>query len=161
LGNRVFNQRAVNQIFRHVPIKTLRWWALQGLYGWVNEIEDKRGISREYDINNLYQLGIVENLSSLDIRLDVIKRIMEELDSTPPMDKIIFISKNPVKSKELGPIGDKLRKTPMFAWHYLIIRAEHLNEIMKHYRDRFQIAVIIVVDLLSIKVFVDSLVREF
>ena len=159
MGNRVFNQREVNQIFNHVPVKTLRWWALQGLYSWESEVADKRGVSREYGIKNLFQIGIVENLSSLDVRLDVIRRIMADLGKNPPMDKIIFISKNPVKSKELGPIGDRLRKTAMFAWHHMVIAAEGLNEVMEYYRGH-KIAVVIVVDLASIKVFVDSLVAR-
>ena len=160
MDNRVFNQREANQIFKHVHVNTLRWWALQGLYGWTNEVEDKRGISREYDIGNLYQIGIVENLSSLDIRLDVIKGIMAKLGNNPPMSKAVLITKHPVKSREIGPIGDKQRKTPCFAWHNEVIEVEHMMGLIKMYM-QYNLAVIIIVDLASIKIFVDTLVREF
>jgi hypothetical protein len=159
LESRVFNQREVNQIFNHVPIKTLRWWALQGLYGWQSETTDKRGISREYNIRNLYQIGIVENLSSLDIRLGIIKAIMAKLGSTPAMDEVIIITKHPVKSKEIGPIGDRQRKTAMFAWHDEVIEVGHLHGLIDVYRG-YNLAVIIVVDLAGIKTFVDSLVTR-
>lgn len=156
---KTFDQRTVNKIFGHIHVNTLRFWALEGLYGWINEVEDKRGISREYDINNLYQIGVVENLSSLDVRMDVIKMIMQNLGKNPSMDKIIFISKHPYKSKETRSIGDKLRKSPKFSWHHLIIKPGQLNGLIEHYRKDFGIAVIIVVDLAAVKVFVDSLIK--
>ena len=63
----LFTQKEVNRIFSHVPVKTLRWWGMKGFYGWVNETADRRGIHREFDLGNLYQIGIVEELSSLNI----------------------------------------------------------------------------------------------
>jgi hypothetical protein len=62
-----FTQKEVNKIFSHIPVKTIRWWGMKGLYGWVNETADGRGIHREFDLGNLYQIGIVEELSSLNI----------------------------------------------------------------------------------------------
>lgn len=66
--NKLFTQKEVNKIFSHIPSKTLRWWGMKGLYGWAKETPDGRGIHREYDLGNLYQIGIVEELSSLNIR---------------------------------------------------------------------------------------------
>lgn len=65
--DQLFTQKEVNKIFNHIPVKTLRWWGMKGLYGWVNETSDGRGIHREFDLGNLYQIGIVEELSSLNI----------------------------------------------------------------------------------------------
>lgn len=65
--NQLFTQKEVNRIFSHIPVKTLRWWGMKGLYGWVNETSDGRGVHREFDLGNLYQIGIVEELSSLNI----------------------------------------------------------------------------------------------
>lgn len=72
----MYTQRQVNKIFAHIPSKTLRWWGLQGLYGWVNETSDGRGIHREYELANLYQIGLVEHLADLNIPSGVIKSIM-------------------------------------------------------------------------------------
>lgn len=153
---RLFNQRKVNRIFNHIPIKTLRWWGLKGLYTWVSEISDKRGISREYEIANLYQIGILENLSSLDVSISVIGLIMNALGNNPSMDKILFISKHPVKSRE---ITINLKK-PFYMWHHLIIESEQINYLIVHYRERYKIATIIIIDLAIIKEFVDSLIKE-
>ncbi|MBU4356576.1 MAG: hypothetical protein KKD99_04505 [Proteobacteria bacterium] len=65
--NQLFTQKEVNKIFNHIPVKTLRWWGMKGLYGWVNETSDGRGIHRGFELGNLYQIGIVEELSSLNI----------------------------------------------------------------------------------------------
>ena len=74
----MYSQKEVNRIFGHIPVKTLRYWGKTGLYGWVNEISDGRGIHREYDLSNLYQIGIVEQLSSLNISSLMIKLTMDK-----------------------------------------------------------------------------------
>jgi hypothetical protein len=66
--NKLFTQKEVNKIFGHIPSKTTRWWGMKGLYGWANETHDGRGVHREYDLGNLYQIGIVEELSELNIQ---------------------------------------------------------------------------------------------
>ncbi len=155
-ARRLFNQREVNRIFSHVPIKTLRWWGLQGLYTWISQSYDKRGISREYEIANLYQIGILENLSSLDVSITTIRIIMNSIANNPSMDKILFISKHPVKSKEIT----KRIKKPFYMWHHLIIKSENINHLIAHYRTKYRIATIIIIDLAIIKEFVDSLIKE-
>ncbi len=80
-----FSQKEVNRIFRHIPSKTLRWWGQMELYGWVGETSDSRGISREYDLGNLYQIGIVAELSSINIPSSMIKVIMCKFFRTNPM----------------------------------------------------------------------------
>lgn len=72
----MYTQRQVNKIFAHIPVKTLRWWGQLGLYGWVNETSDGRGIHRIYELANLYQIGIVEHLAALNIPSAEIKTIM-------------------------------------------------------------------------------------
>jgi hypothetical protein len=74
---RWFTQKEVNKVFSHIPARTLRWWVLMGFYKWAAEFPDGRGISREYHVGNLYQIGIVEELSSLNIPTRIIKQIMD------------------------------------------------------------------------------------
>lgn len=75
---KLFTQKEVNKIFNHIPSKTLRWWGMRDLYGWANQINDGRGIHREYELDHLYQIGIVEELSSLNIPVEAINRIMRK-----------------------------------------------------------------------------------
>ncbi len=78
IAKKLFTQKEVNKIFSHIPSKTLRWWGMRDLYGWANQINDGRGIHREYELGHLYQIGIVEELSSLNIPVDAINRIMRK-----------------------------------------------------------------------------------
>jgi hypothetical protein len=77
-NKKIYSQREVNKIFSHIPSKTLRWWAIRDLYGWANQVNDGRGIHREYELGNLYQIGIAEELSSLNIPVETINRIMRK-----------------------------------------------------------------------------------
>jgi len=76
--NHLFTQKDVNKIFSHIPSKTLRWWGMRDLYGWADQVNDGRGIHRLYELGNLYQIGIVEELSSLNIPVEVINKIMRK-----------------------------------------------------------------------------------
>jgi DNA-binding transcriptional MerR regulator len=72
----MYTQKEVNKIFRHIPVKTLRWWGEKQLYGWASESKDGRGTHRLYELSNLYQIGIVENLAGLNIPTEVIRLFM-------------------------------------------------------------------------------------
>lgn len=87
----MYSQKEVNRIFGHVPVKTLRWWGQMGFYGWVSETSDGRGIHRQYELSNLYQIGIVEqlaslNISSLVIKLTMVKHFRSGIQMTPPIN---------------------------------------------------------------------------
>lgn len=77
LEMRWFTQKEVNKVFDHIPTRTIRWWGQMGFYKWGGEFPDGRGISREYHMGNLYQVAIVEELSSLNIPTRIIKEIMD------------------------------------------------------------------------------------
>lgn len=97
---RLFTQAEVNRIFSHVPRSTLRTWGLQELHPWAMERNDERGRGRYYKRDNIYQLGIVENISKLDIATDLIRKIISDVGDPPSMDKIIFIT----KGSEISPL---------------------------------------------------------
>jgi hypothetical protein len=78
IAKKLFTQKEVNKIFSHIPSKTLRWWGTRDLYGWANEINDGRGVHREYGLGHLFQIGIVEELSSLNIPVGAINKIMRK-----------------------------------------------------------------------------------
>ena len=84
-----FTQREVNQIFHHISVKTLRWWGLMKLYEWVSESPDGRGVNREYVLANLYQIGIVQELSSLNVPVLIIRMFMGQNFRTSPMGSLI------------------------------------------------------------------------
>jgi hypothetical protein len=73
----MFTQQEVNRIFGHIPSRTLREWALSGLYSWEKETEDGRGTKRHYNLLNLYQIGLVELLARLNFPMHRVKSIMK------------------------------------------------------------------------------------
>jgi DNA-binding transcriptional MerR regulator len=75
MPEQLFSQREVNNIFSHVPSRTLRWWALMKLYDYSAEVHDRRGVHRQYHLENLYQIGIVEALTSLNFQASQIEEI--------------------------------------------------------------------------------------
>ena len=75
MGEQLFSQREVNKIFSHVPSRTLRWWALMKLYDYSVKVHDRRGVHRQYLLKNLYQIGIVEALTSLNFQASQIEEI--------------------------------------------------------------------------------------
>ena len=75
MGEKLFSQRQVYKIFSHVPSRTLRWWALMKLYDYSTEAHDRRGVHRQYHLENLYQIGIVEALTSLNFQARQIEKI--------------------------------------------------------------------------------------
>jgi DNA-binding transcriptional MerR regulator len=77
MNRQEFNQEEVNRIFKHIPARTLRQWALSGLYQWAGETEDGRGVKREYRLMHLYQIGIVETLAALNFKVEHIKNVMK------------------------------------------------------------------------------------
>lgn len=73
---KLFSQREVNKIFGHIPSKTLRWWGINELYGSAEFVLDGRGTHHKYNLDNLYQIGIVAELSGLNVPTKIIKMIM-------------------------------------------------------------------------------------
>jgi hypothetical protein len=71
-----YSQHEVNRIFEHIPPRTLRQWALDGLYEWVGEEENGRGVHREYSYLNLLQIGLTEELAKANYNTKIIKGIM-------------------------------------------------------------------------------------
>jgi hypothetical protein len=75
----IIPQRKVNQIFSHIPARTLREWALNGFYEWVGETEDARGTQRSFSKLNLYQIGLTEVLARNNFVAKDILEIMDDL----------------------------------------------------------------------------------
>jgi hypothetical protein len=73
---KTYTRKDVNKIFSHIPSRTLRSWIETGLVEWSGESHDGRGLHREFKFWNLFQLGLVEQLSGLNLPHDVIKFIM-------------------------------------------------------------------------------------
>ncbi len=176
----MYSQKKVNSIFGHIPVKTLRWWGQMGLYGWVSEISDGRGIHREYEMPNLYQIGIVEQLSSLNIPSLVISMMImkkhfrsgmrmsapvnmdhpERIDENEwplvnvaeQMNKILVITK--VLYGTVSQPGK--RERPSYGWGSFLI--EGLEELLAVLSERRHAGTMIVIDLAMIKKSVDLLI---
>lgn len=76
-----FTQGEVNKIFCHLPSRTTRSWMESGLVEWSGEREDRRGILREYEIRNLWQLALVEKLMSLTTSVKQVKKWMNYVNA--------------------------------------------------------------------------------
>jgi hypothetical protein len=176
---KLFTQKEVNKIFSHVPSKTLRWWGMRELYGWADQVNDGRGIHRLYELGNLYQIGIVEELSSLNIPVEVINNVMRKnflsglvmhpvepdlerdeigggkrVNVVDQMNKILVIT----KALRQGYMLNKKRRSSEYE-AFLINNAD--DEVVLDPGKVFQDSVKIIINLSAIKGFVDSLIREF
>jgi DNA-binding transcriptional MerR regulator len=159
-----FTQKEVNRIFGHIPTRTLRWWGLMGLYQWGFDIPDGRGITRYYSLENLYQIGIVEELSSLNIPVAVIKQIMDsnfrvgETDIPDYPCHIFGLERNDILviSKSLIEPEEGKRERRSYKWSSMIT---YLYEIL--YNEDFISQTMILVCLKDIKKRVDSQVAEW
>ena len=178
-----FTQQEVNRIFKHIPPKTLRWWGMKDLYGHVAFAMDGRGTHRTYDWGNLYQIGIVEELSSLNIPSHNIYQTMTKkfrygmnmivpigfkksdcplVDVAKQMDNLLVMTKVlydiPIKSV------DKDRR--IYDWDSFLTNktAFYVEDFFKGSgveRNRLEgyiISTIMIVDLVAIKIMVDALV---
>jgi DNA-binding transcriptional MerR regulator len=76
MGERLYTQGEVNGIYEHIPSRTLRFWVESGLVEWADEHEDRRGRHRQYSFDNLLQLGLVEELMSLNLTVKTVKNFM-------------------------------------------------------------------------------------
>jgi DNA-binding transcriptional MerR regulator len=93
-----FSQRDLNLIFRHISPRTLLSWATGGLLGCFAEGLDGRGKVRQYAIENIYEVVLIEELSSLNVPLEIIGYVMDLLkEKFGPLannrDKFIFLGK--------------------------------------------------------------------
>ena len=75
--NHIFSQGDLTKIFPDVSRKTFFVWAKDGLFEWIAEKSDARGVHKEYSLWNLYQIGIVRELAALNVPLLMIRIIMD------------------------------------------------------------------------------------
>lgn len=73
---KTYTRKDLNEIFSHIPPRTIRSWIETGLVEWSEESHDGRGRHRKFKFWNLFQLSLVEQLSGLNLPHDVIKFIM-------------------------------------------------------------------------------------
>ncbi len=176
---KLFTQKEVNKIFSHIPRKTLRWWGMRDLYGWADQVNDGRGIHRLYELGNLYQIGVVEELSSLNIPVEIINKIMRKLflsglamypvevdlekdelgggkrvNVADQMNKILIIT----KSLSQGHRPNEKRRPPEYE-AFLTNNAG--DEVVLGPGQLFLDSVKIIINLKRIKSFVNSLVPGF
>ncbi len=179
ITERLFTQKEVNKIFSHIPSKTLRWWGMRDLYGWANQINDGRGIHREYELGHLYQIAIVEELSSLNIPVGVINRIMR----THFLSGLVMyplqpdLEKDELGGGELVNVADQMdkmlviTKTLSGSYKLLITRRppeyeafltkDTEGEIIIGPGELFLDSVKIIINLKRIKNYVDNLICNF
>lgn len=78
---RLYSQSEVNRIFAHIPSQTLFHWIRTGLVEWSDAHQDRRGKHRLYSLENLWRIGLVEELMSLNLPISEARVLVEVLDS--------------------------------------------------------------------------------
>jgi DNA-binding transcriptional MerR regulator len=99
-----FSQGELNRIFGHLPDRTVMTWIKEGLVPWTEETRDRRGRHRRYSREDLYCLGLVEELigyglSYVVIREQIIEKLYKKQVRRAPFpvwfpDRILTISAN-------------------------------------------------------------------
>jgi hypothetical protein len=84
VAEKLYSQSEANRIFKHLSPKTLIFWVLSGLVEWSGEHEDRRGIHRQYSLENLWQLGLAEELMSLNLPVKTVKVWMAHVSRKLP-----------------------------------------------------------------------------
>ncbi len=107
--DRLFSQGEVNKIFEHIPSRTIRFWVESGLVEWSGEFEDRRGRHRQYSLENLWQLGLVEELMSYHLPVKNVKNWMEIVSKRIPSS---FINYDPEVWHTHTFIINKIRPRP-------------------------------------------------
>jgi len=164
----VFNQKEVNEYFNRISAKTLRHWGQMQLYGWTYEFEDGRGVHRQYERANLYQIGLVEQLSDLNVPIPVIRNIMaqyfcsgmrmRERKERPlnyiaaQMNKVLVIEKRFTWMDMILTPYDSISSNNI-DWHPFLVEEGEVTL-------RESSGITIVIKLSAIKEFVDSLIRQ-
>lgn len=82
-----FKQKQINQVFAHIPRRTLLFWADWGLLGNFEVKTDRRGKLRIYTIENLYRLGLVEELTEYGFTLESIQSMLDHAWGPVPMNR--------------------------------------------------------------------------
>lgn len=163
---KVFTQKEVNRLFGRISAKTLRWWGIMQLYGWTYEFADGRGIHRQYELANLYQIGLVEQLSDLNIPIPVIRDTMAQhfcsglrmsevnqrllVNVSKQMDKVLVIEKTFTWLLGGKPPGEE---GPIINWLSFLVENDDVA-----LRKRTDITLFIRLE--AIKEFVDSLIGQ-
>lgn len=133
---RIFNQGEVGRIYPDVSRKTLFAWGKDGLFEWIAEKSDARGVHKEYSLWNLYQIGIVRELAALNVPLMNIRIIMDRyfkdhlyapsLIEKPPEERQIIASESDRMSKCLILYKENGQRT--WKWNE-IVRNFYLSDI--------------------------------
>jgi len=75
-----YSQGQLNKVFGHIPDRTVMTWIKEGLVPWTEETKDRRGRHRRYSREDLYCLGLVEELIGYGLSYAVIReQIIDKL----------------------------------------------------------------------------------
>ena len=75
--NTLYPHGALTKIFHDTSRKTIWAWLRAGLFEWVHESHDARGVKRFYSVTNLVQVGIVKELTGMNVPIDTVRLIMD------------------------------------------------------------------------------------
>ena len=93
MDKKLFTQGEVNRVFDHIPTSTLLFWAKNEVITWSGESRDGRGVHRLYSREDLYLLGLVEELTILNLPLITIKdEVVNPFFHSPTTKSSLWVS---------------------------------------------------------------------
>lgn len=110
---KIYGRKERGQIFPHLPLRTQRSWIDSDLVESSGESYDGRGLKREFKLEHLLQLTLVEQLNGLNLPHNVIRNIMDTY-----FFGLIEIDRSKYPNP---PPGDKLPKILDNIGHFLVI----------------------------------------
>jgi DNA-binding transcriptional MerR regulator len=165
MRNRLFSQSEVNKIFSHISGRTLRFWMESELVRWDKAHEDRRGIHRQYALENLWQLGVVEELMDLNFTTALVKVFMLIFEPRPnfnpwPTHSLIIPKRKARDLAEYAQPGSgvyDVTKTPGFHALQLVPTDELGTGLKNEFKDS---VLVIIVNLQNIVERVNGLVKS-
>ncbi|MGD0488853.1 MAG: hypothetical protein ABSB94_16885 [Syntrophorhabdales bacterium] len=133
---RLYKQGEVQKIFPDVPGKTLIYWAREGLVEWDAKTKDARGIHREYSLWNLYQIGILRELTAVGLPYAIVRLVMDthfkdsRWHSDPALDYPHY--KGPymetvLRIRPVKPSQSEIMKKMLVLTKYTVGRVDHIT----------------------------------
>jgi hypothetical protein len=163
--DRLYTQGEINTIFEAIPNRTLFSWAQLGLVEWSEESKDRRGTHRRYTLENLWRIGLVEELMALNVGIPFARRVMGFLQNQNTEEHRLDLWKT--CSMVLGQSRPGLHKEHLFAqvfpeefrWQWgLIMANEEVGGFMReHLEDSL---VVVTINLRSVMNKVEAYLKQ-
>jgi hypothetical protein len=135
-----FSQSEVqNEIFPHIPPRSLLLLSTSGVIEWIDEHQDGRGIHRVYGLANLYQIAVATQLSLVGFSYNSIKTlVMDKLKGSDEEGKPNILNyMTQLLGVKVGEEKLKRRRYPLFQVSF--DKPENIDSLVRKLYEPFEI----------------------